>query len=535
MRERGVMVHDMIAHISDSKDKPNVVFVPLVDGAQSDSSIDGSEHDSSMSDGVPDSPVEQKVVVDLPPEIKIPPFLLWPTREEEKERDGQFSDLTSDDAWIQMQTKAEFAKRETMRLQYLLNRMDRHLRSARRRKSRNVSSKYVSAARVSKSEVATAVFPRPDDDTGSPKSSSKQRDEDNPPSPAPTPKTWILVDDKMQIAMSDLPAIEHVINYTNKARMEYLRGELFRLAQKVIALFVPEDCQHEIVQAYWGSIWTIVVGCNEYHMYEARHPPGSRRNVWIVEEHELASGTVAYDYRLHDRIEGCDTCKARTAYPSADDAVKHIQEVHIGDILRAGRLTNARLDESLKTLWVCNIEDRRRRIWEDDDLDMLELCTRYLSRVETRGREICDGIAKDRKSKSSLYMLPPGLVDALEECLYFLLLAGWAREKAREDLESWPRSESNPEPYDRSEDTHLLYRYLDLDEGSLDIHMKEAQQDLILMVRARNLSKTPTTTSYATIGPEYLLATFLNKLQSRPVHTSKDVVALYTEFTMKIV
>lgn len=215
-----------------------------------------------------------------------------------------------------------------------------------------------------------------------------------------------------------------------------------------------------------------------------------------------------------------------TQYRDLGDATRHVLEHYA---LR----DNDTFDEHTLLLWFRT----NKQYYADHRLELyahqLDLITEPLQQVYSKGRSLCNGVASDKNSMPSQYMLLKALVNAFENAVLLLICAA----------DSFPLINECSDPFNQYyEDAALKINV----EHSLlartgkelfhlgneaNEYMSKAEHDIMVLAYT---DLDTAIVSYDGVGPEYILATIMVDLFERPLYRSEPVDLVYAGFYRRL-
>jgi len=204
--------------------------------------------------------------------------------------------------------------------------------------------------------------------------------------------------------------------------------------------------------------------------------------------------------------------------------MRHVQLHHFS----IPGINDSSADEEMLALWIRT----DKQYYADHRLELyshyIGLIADPLHEICRKGRSIWDGVASDKRSMPSRFMLPKSLVNAFENAVLLLVFAA----------KSFPLINRCSDPMNQhlvdaavkfKEDRTLL------ESTGQDIfymgnrvkeHMSKAEHDIMLMSHTDTDTDTDTI-SYDSVGSEYILATIIATLINRPLHADEPVDFVY--------
>lgn len=170
----------------------------------------------------------------------------------------------------------------------------------------------------------------------------------------------------------------------------------------------------------------------------------------------------------------------------------------------------------------------------------LELYIRYIrSALEhmrstfEKAKYIRAGVAQNRDSKPSRYMLPSSLVKSLEHTVMLLIYTARSFEIINRYCKHFEDHIASKEQ-EEIDNKQLSDVMEELDDVGCTaaIFIEKAQQDIMLMAHT---DVDTGVVSYDAVGPEYILATLISNLANRPLDGKEKIDQIYASFSRRLV
>lgn len=133
-------------------------------------------------------------------------------------------------------------------------------------------------------------------------------------------------------------------------------------------------------------------------------------------------------------IESCPACRDGQVYKSHQDTMNHLNIVHYGD---SSLLRSSRYQQTVRRYFVRTENDVRNERANKQQLELLQICIRYLEHLVTRGEKLHSGFTDGEQTDRRRYQLPDGLVDCFEETALFFMQATTSIVAIRNETGSW--------------------------------------------------------------------------------------------------
>jgi hypothetical protein len=210
--------------------------------------------------------------------------------------------------------------------------------------------------------------------------------------------------------------------------------------------------------------------------------------------------------------------------------MQHVQSHYAGVL---GNEDNSPNEDTL-ILWLRTdaqyYSDHRLELY----IHYLDLIVDPLREVNRKGRSIWDGVASDKSSMPSRFMLPKSLVHAFESAVLLLVCTAKAFSVINRCSDPMNRfsvdADSNTKKYRDS------LQATSKDSFQIGHRAKEsmnrAERDVMLMAYTDIDTET---VSYDSVSPEYILATIMAGLFSLPLHADEPIDMVYAGFYRTLV
>jgi hypothetical protein len=250
---------------------------------------------------------------------------------------------------------------------------------------------------------------------------------------------------------------------------------------------------------------------------------------WIIRDPSVL-GMLSNRQKPAISWKECEACRTSTQYLSLREAMVHILS-HYSGIL--GNEDNNPVEDTL-VLWLRNDSQH----WGDHRLELyihyLDIILDPLREVNRKGRCIWDGVASDKSSMPSRFMLPKSLVHAFENAVLLLICTAKTFSVINRCSDPMTRfavdADANTKKFRDSLQTtskdsfHIGHRAKEF--------MNRAERDVMLMAYTDIDTET---VSYDRVSPEYILATIMAGLFSRPLHADEPIDMVYAGFYRTLV
>ncbi|KAF2684217.1 hypothetical protein K458DRAFT_404491 [Lentithecium fluviatile CBS 122367] len=311
-------------------------------------------------------------------------------------------------------------------------------------------------------------------------------------------------------------------------KLRYLYTTLNNFLSLYVPLDSPSASEHLLVKKYWGAFWTIMTAIQSGVQGEPQALTYQSPDWWVVRDPSPLS-VLSNRKKPTVSWKECRVCRDSTQYRHIHEAMHHVQLHHFG----LPGTDDGVADEETLALWI-----RSDNQYYADH--RLELYTHYISLISdplqevcSKGRNIWDGVASDKRSMPSQFMLPKSLVNAFENAVLLLVCA--AKSFPLINRSSDPMNQHLVDAAAKIKEDRILLETTGQDLFYIGKRVKEfmskAEHDIMLM------SHTDTDTdtiSYDSVGPEYILAAIMASLFNRPLHADEPVDLVYAGFYRRV-